>query len=394
MVYNLSLILTLLASASASPIVEVSRRTTTPLSYAAFGDSFAAGIGAGNFYTGSEDERDNVCARMSGSYPSRTKDFLSSRMSAVDFAACSGDVLDNIDEQVNTLLGNQVDVASLSISGNDFGFGNVVQMCVYPHKWMKNKPDNPREACNNALNDAENAINDESVWEKYRSKVELIRDSVVDGGSIYITGYAKFFSPEGNSKDQCHNNHFFNSSLGRFIYLLKMNWETRAWMNQLVDTVNSRIQADVVEPLGGSDSNIHFIDIDPQFNGKRFCELDKNPWGEGPDDVWFHDLFSELDEADDFRFRGISDKLQQNSVFHPKKIAHEATAHLLTYHIISENLSGEDLITGPDQICIGFGPGGGNTCFEVPAGCVAADPVDNSVPVVVCEDGTAVESVQ
>jgi hypothetical protein len=129
---NIYLILSLLASVSASPVTKHAQRATNQFSYAAFGDSFAAGIGAGNFVTGSADERDNVCARMTGSYPSQVNNFIPERISTFDFLACSGDVLDNIDRQVGTLLGNQVNAASVSISGNDFGFANVV-VCTPIH---------------------------------------------------------------------------------------------------------------------------------------------------------------------------------------------------------------------------------------------------------------------
>ena len=232
---------------------------------------------------------------------------------------------------------------------------------------MKDQAPDAQQGCNDKLNEAEGAIGDEAIWEKYRSKISLIRQSLAENGHIYITGYARFFSPGGSSDDQCHKNHFFNSSLGRFISLLNMRWETRSWMNDLVAEANRRIQVDVVQRLGGDDAKIHFIDIDGQFNGRRFCEPGKNPWGARDEDVWFHDLFSDMeeqgtwqgpahpdellgvapgtpegidpppgsdDDGDGLKSRGMSDKFQQSSVFHPKKYAHELTAHILTYRIL------------------------------------------------------------
>jgi|SRR5579862_3778182 len=98
-----------------------------PTSYAAFGDSFAAGIGAGKFLSSSADGMDNACARFDGSYPWQYFQFLEQHFGTfTDFFACSGDVLDGIDAQVAKLNGKKVDVMTLSISGNDFGFGNIV----------------------------------------------------------------------------------------------------------------------------------------------------------------------------------------------------------------------------------------------------------------------------
>ena len=116
--------------ASATPISSSppEKRAFTQISYAALGDSFAAGIGAGTFLSddNSPDGRNNICARMSRSYPEFTKTFLSQRVTDYDFFACSGAVLANITGQVGTLLGHQPNAVSLSISGNDFKFGEVV----------------------------------------------------------------------------------------------------------------------------------------------------------------------------------------------------------------------------------------------------------------------------
>ena len=92
---------------------------------AAFGDSYSAGIGAGRFYQGSTDNRDHICARMTGSYPVHLQKMFNPEPS-LDFLSCSGDVLDDIDTQVASLSGKKVDLATLSISGNDFNFANVV----------------------------------------------------------------------------------------------------------------------------------------------------------------------------------------------------------------------------------------------------------------------------
>jgi hypothetical protein len=70
---------------------------------------------------------------MTSSYPAKlANSFFRGMVSQFDFLSCSGDVFDDIDGQVAKLLGNLVDVASLSISGNDFNFGNVVVSTCNP----------------------------------------------------------------------------------------------------------------------------------------------------------------------------------------------------------------------------------------------------------------------
>jgi lysophospholipase L1-like esterase len=111
----------------------LSKRIPGNFAYAAFGDSFSAGIGAGLFFEGSPDGLDNYCARMTSSYPAKlANSFFRGMVSQFDFLSCSGDVLEFIDGQVAKLLGNLVDVASLSITGNDFNFGNVVVSTCNP----------------------------------------------------------------------------------------------------------------------------------------------------------------------------------------------------------------------------------------------------------------------
>jgi lysophospholipase L1-like esterase len=105
-----------------------------PKSYAALGDSYAAGIGAGTFTRGSIDGRDNPCARTNGAYPfvlAKSLGLLEKESQRnltgwTDFYACSGDELHNLDAQIKQMKGKRVDLITLSISGNDFLFGDVV----------------------------------------------------------------------------------------------------------------------------------------------------------------------------------------------------------------------------------------------------------------------------
>lgn len=211
--------------------------------------------------------------------------------------------------------------------------------------------DNAQSACDAQLNAATASVGNDLIFEKYRAKVQLIQSILNPGGVIYITGYAKFFSPDGSANDQCDNTFFFNSRFVRgLLGVLKMKIANRQSMNNLVDRVNQRIRDDVINPLGGANANIVFIDIDPHFNGHRFCEPNQDPWGSNDDRVQFNDLYTDLGEESkwdgpahlndiwapeittpdsentDPDFRGILDKLQQNSVFHPKANAHGITA--------------------------------------------------------------------
>ena len=245
--------------------------------------------------------------------------------------------------------------------------------CVYI--WAGTKPyptGDLQQFCDDLITQSRKLIEDTSAtgpWARYRTKVQAIRDHLNPGGQIYVTGYAKFFSPKGSEGDKCHERPFFPGTIGYYVGKLNMLWSTRQKMNEAVDRVNVLIQEQVVNMLNGDGrgSNIHFIDIDDGFEGKRFCEPQNGDdiWGKKEEDVWFLHIGSDIAETgnwegpmhpddaccgfDDgnlpedpenpgFKPRGWSDKLEQNSVFHPKRIAHLRTALELGSAVLKHNL--------------------------------------------------------
>jgi len=100
-----------------------------PLKVAALGDSYSAGLGSGKFLSHSKDGKDNSCARMDGSYPwllSKLNPFHIGQGHLPNFVSCSGNLLEDINVQIERLEGKKFDIITLSISGNDFEFGEVV----------------------------------------------------------------------------------------------------------------------------------------------------------------------------------------------------------------------------------------------------------------------------
>jgi lysophospholipase L1-like esterase len=126
-------VLALLARASMTlaeqhPLTEASF-PHLPLKIAALGDSYSAGLGSGKFLSHSKDGKDNSCARMDGSYPwllSKLNPFHIGQGHLPNFVSCSGNLLEDIDGQIERLEGKKFDIITLSISGNDFKFGQVV----------------------------------------------------------------------------------------------------------------------------------------------------------------------------------------------------------------------------------------------------------------------------
>ncbi len=93
-------------------------------SYAALGDSYATGVGTGSYFAESGE-----CLRGPLAYPV----LAASRLGAeLEFSACSGArIADLLAGQLGT-LSETTGYVSVSIGGNDAGFGSVIGRCALP----------------------------------------------------------------------------------------------------------------------------------------------------------------------------------------------------------------------------------------------------------------------
>ncbi|QIW96307.1 hypothetical protein AMS68_001825 [Peltaster fructicola] len=281
---------------------------------AALGDSYSAGIGAGDrlgsFFAGLDDTSDFSCSRYDHSYPY----LLSQDLRLGDlakrnfqFLSCSGAVSkDVIEKQLPRLEGNQ-DVILLSAGGNDVELVNILNQCVF--QWTVFRPDQAilgtiasltekfdwaknfdwstlSRGCEGQLQITEALIQDPSFQQKIERVIAGARLKLASGGVIYYTGYAKFFSETLDST--CDT-----VSWSTWIYKL---WDMfgeeafltlahRQKMNYLVDLVNTKLASLQINltpcltilkraAVANSGPDVVFVDYDPyvgQFHG-RFCE--------------------------------------------------------------------------------------------------------------------------
>jgi hypothetical protein len=360
--FKVASILPLLGSAFGG-VIQARQNPTTqdlntpwPISYIALGDSFAAGIGAGHYVSVAADddtgelEEVRRCKRFDNSYPEHTK-LIFPHVDNDHFGskACSGDVLSGIEAQLGKLGGSKAHLITLSISGNDFKFGNVVENCIYNYVVGDGNKD---IQCRNALNEASAEIGKDSVWQSYTDKVNniLAQASFPDllnhkWTVLVITGYAKFFA-EPAANDDCSSKRF--PIPAPFIKGNLLRQDVRASMNILVDQVNQNIQQKIVN---ANPDRIRFVNIDDNFRGHRFCEPGAtDPIGGNDDNVWFISFDTPLLESTFVpdgnsvieqsqwnqglaQAAGLQDgddllptSLQKIAVFHPKAPAHAETA--------------------------------------------------------------------
>lgn len=150
--------------------------TTTSVTYAALGDSFAAGQGAGSYLNTS-------CYVSSKGYPALID--ADRKITLVARPACSGSsTTEVIGQQVPQV---PVDTArvTLTVSGNDVGFGTVVQNCFV----LVNN-----SACTTAIANGDAMVANGTVAARVAATVDAIQ-ARAPGAKVIVTGYPRLFAP-------------------------------------------------------------------------------------------------------------------------------------------------------------------------------------------------------
>ncbi len=108
---------------SLSTVAAATAANAASVHYAALGDSYSSGVGAGNYTSES-----GSCKRSYNSYPYLWKNANSP--SAFADAACSGAVTGDVLNSQLSVLDSSTTLVSITIGGNDAGFSNTMETCV------------------------------------------------------------------------------------------------------------------------------------------------------------------------------------------------------------------------------------------------------------------------
>lgn len=305
----------------------ISSGSSVTRTYAALGDSYAAGAGAGHliFTPG----WGYGCGHWSDAYPVQVAN--DSSLSINDFRnlACGG-------ATSRTVLHDQVphiansDVVSITVSGNEVEFFVVLNECVY-HWWTSS-------SCEAKLVEARRRIESHVLWDNFQALVRGALDNMKPGALLLLTGYAKFFNEQ---TDICDHATF--SRTRPLDYLTK---KKRKALNQLVDMLN-----DVIRATADAYSAV-YVDIDTAYEGHRFCEDGVHEPDLGRDETWFFNLPpTEADEVltkQTWQIRswdghgsssGLSDNdflnVERWRVFHPTSLGHRGIAEVLVDEVVT-----------------------------------------------------------
>ncbi|KOC17456.1 esterase family protein [Aspergillus flavus AF70] len=197
--------------------------------WGAIGDSFTAGIGAGQLW-----DKDKKCARYDRSYVTILDRAIGLSPLTFQYLACSGAKSKEILEQAKK-LGGGMDLVVLTAGGNDLCLIDVLKDCIFLAYNEKSCESSIRRAKLNAEYILEPAL--EEIL------VELEKHMRPSAGIVVFVSYAQFFHDKDTDSDSCakHNNWAFPPIGGPFKNL-PVDLRRRKEYNELVRITNAGIE--------------------------------------------------------------------------------------------------------------------------------------------------------
>lgn len=247
---------------------EFPHRPGTPSrGFVAFGDSYSAGIGTG--VNGSEQD----CRVGSHAYPALIRNDITAihdlENATFQHLSCTGSTIEDVlaggeHSQIDLFnTTDSADFALLSIGGNDLGFFDIMNSCIFRFYSFYSG------TCEAALQRSEKQIADPAFDQHLRLLIMEILDRVQwekrPWFTITVTGYARFFNAETKACD--------DYSLGMWWRGPKLQQELRRKMNHMVVNVNRRIEQ-AIDTINAAftEPRVLFVNYDDDFEGHRFCE--------------------------------------------------------------------------------------------------------------------------
>ncbi|KAI8718199.1 SGNH-hydro domain-containing protein [Fusarium sp. LHS14.1] len=270
---------------------------------AAIGDSYSAGIGAGNRLgdagQGSDSQSDWSCGRHDNAYPSlvnqdgRLGDKSKRRF---QFQSCSGATLEDLRKRQIPHIDKGQQVILVSAGANDAEFVNILNHCIY--QWasfdssekafdilgnsipglLKDYPhlaefqiEELTRSCDEQLEISRELVESDEFGQKIDDVLKEAKRKLARDGTIYYTGYAKLFST--TMTESCNKVSWSTWTEESHDYARNtehLTIDLRTKINDLVDLINQKL-ASAVEKAG---SSVQFVDYDSVVGdlGGRYCE--------------------------------------------------------------------------------------------------------------------------
>jgi len=143
-----------------------------PDNYVALGDSYSSGVGTSSYTL------DASCKRSTYAYP-----YLLAQQRAntsLNFVACAGATTDDVINNQISALNSSTTIITISVGGNDLGFGDLVSDCVQSN-------------CNATLTSTR-ASADATLTPKLNAVYAAIKSRIGPSAKVVVLGYPRLFS--------------------------------------------------------------------------------------------------------------------------------------------------------------------------------------------------------
>jgi lysophospholipase L1-like esterase len=201
--------------------------TAQALDYAALGDSYSSGVGAGSY-----DSASGSCKRSTRAYPKLWA--AAHSPSSFAFTACSGARTGDVTAGQLGPLTSATDLVSLTVGGNDAGFADVMTTCVLQSE----------SSCLARIATAR-AYVDSTLPGKLDQVYSAIR-SKAPAAQVVVLGYPRFYKLSGSC-------------------VAGLTENERAAINGAADHLNAAIAK------RAADHGYDFADVVPAFTGHEIC---------------------------------------------------------------------------------------------------------------------------
>ncbi|MGH3784861.1 MAG: SGNH/GDSL hydrolase family protein [Pseudonocardiaceae bacterium] len=207
--------------------------------YVALGDSYSSGVGTGVY-----DPASGSCARSPLSYPPLWTG--EHRPASFGFAACSGATTNDVLASQISALQPGTDLVTITIGGNDAGFGPVLQTCTVADS---------DDTCFAAVDAAE--YFERTVLRDRLDRTYAAIQRAAPHAQVVVLGYPRLFDLAPSCTDP-----------------QVPNMARRTKLNEGADVLDGVIQS------ASQQYGFYFGDVRGQFAGHAVCSAD--PWINGP----------------------------------------------------------------------------------------------------------------
>ncbi len=208
--------------------------------YVSLGDSYSSGVGTGIY-----DPASGNCARSPLSYPPLWAS--EHHPASFRFVACSGATTSDVRGSQITALDPSTDLVTITVGGNDAGFGPVLRTCTVAAS---------DRVCIAAVDAAEYFARSELPGRLSRTYAAIL--AAAPNARVIVLGYPRLFDLAPGCADP-----------------LAPNLTRRAKLNEGADVIDGVIYKTVVQQPG-----FEFVDVRNRFDGHGVCSAE--PWINGP----------------------------------------------------------------------------------------------------------------